>query len=81
MALGITLIDKEGVAHKMAGLLGVVTSTRSANFISGIAKLFCKKLLSDIKGAADCEDMNFIILMLEEPDAPLAQVTDADGNL
>ena len=82
MALGTTLIDKEGVAHKMAGLLGVVTSYEKRKFHLGYRQAVLQEAVLGYQRGSRLRGHEFhYSTRLEEPDAPLAQVTDADGNL
>lgn len=82
MALGTTLIDKEGVAHKMAGLLGVVTSYEKRKFHLGYRQAILQEAVLGYQRGSRLRGHEFhYSTILEEPDAPLAQVTDADGNL
>ncbi|KEJ95275.1 hydrogenobyrinic acid a,c-diamide synthase (glutamine-hydrolysing) /cobyrinate a,c-diamide synthase [Pseudosulfitobacter pseudonitzschiae] len=80
MALGTALIDKDGTAHEMAGLLGLVTSYEKRKFHLGYRRV---ELLTAMPG----HDVGAQLLghefhystILEQPDAPLARVADADG--
>jgi cobyrinic acid a,c-diamide synthase len=81
MALGAGLIDADGVRHQMAGLLGLVTSYaqrrmhlgyRSATLLAPVAGLAAGARLSG-------HEFHYSTI-LEQPDAPLASVVDADGN-
>jgi len=82
MALGTTLIDKGGVAHKMAGLLGVVTSYEKRKFHLGYRQAVLQEAVIGYQRGSRLRGHEFhYSTILEEPDAPLAQVTDADGNL
>ena len=82
MALGTTLIDKEGVAHKMVGLLGVVTSYEKRKFHLGYRQAVLQEAVIGYQRGSRLRGHEFhYSTILEEPDAPLAQVTDADGNL
>ena len=82
MALGTTLIDKEGVAHKMAGLLGVVTSYEKRKFHLGYRQAVLQEAVIGYQRGSRLRGHEFhYSTILEEPDTPLAQVTDADGNL
>lgn len=80
MALGAALIDKDGTAHEMAGLLGLVTSYETRKFHLGYRHA---DLLAPIPG----QDAGAQLLghefhystIMAQPDAPLARVRDADG--
>ncbi|MDO6586144.1 cobyrinate a,c-diamide synthase [Salipiger sp. 1_MG-2023] len=80
MALGAALIDKQGTAHQMAGLLGLVTSYEKRRFHLGYRRV---DLLAAMPGhAVGAQLMGHEFhysTIIEQPDAPLARVTDADG--
>lgn len=81
MALGETLIDKDGVAHKMAGLLGLVTSYEKRKFHLGYRRAVLDAPLPGFDTGTALRGHEFhYSTILEQPDAPLAQVFDADGN-
>lgn len=81
MALGTALIDKEGIRHEMAGLLGLVTSYEKRKFHLGYRRATLKaSMLSYPEGAALRGHEFHYSTILEEPDAPLALVCDADGS-
>ena len=81
MALGETLIDKAGTAHRMAGLLGLVTSYEKRKFHLGYRRAVLKSPLpGHAEGAALRGHEFHYSTILEQPDAPLADVFDADGN-
>ena len=82
MVLGEALVDKEGARHPMAGLLGLVTSYaqrrmhlgyRSAQLLGPVANLTAG---SRLRG----HEFHYSTI-LEQPDEPLAAVTDADGSV
>lgn len=81
MALGETLIDKKGERHQMAGLLGLVTSYEKRKFHLGYRRA---ELLEPMLGFAAGKALRghefHYSSILEETDAPLANVFDADGN-
>lgn len=81
MALGTVLIDKDGISHQMAGLLGLVTSYEKRKFHLGYRRV---ELVTGMPGF-NAGDKLFghefhYSTILEQPDAPLAKVSDADGN-
>ncbi|MCX7567109.1 cobyrinate a,c-diamide synthase [Sulfitobacter sp. F26169L] len=82
MALGDALIDKAGQRHAMAGLLGLVTSFEKRKFHLGYRQA---RLLSPLAGGHPAgarlrgHEYHYSTI-LEQPDAPLADVGDADGN-
>jgi cobyrinic acid a,c-diamide synthase len=80
MALGAGLIDKDGVRHEMAGLLGLVTSYEKRKMHLGYRRA---ELLAPMAGhgagaALRGHEFHYSTI-LDQPDAPLARVTDADG--
>jgi cobyrinic acid a,c-diamide synthase len=81
MALGEALIDKEGTRHQMAGLLGLVTSYEKRKFHLGYRRAVLETALPghEAKPALRGHEFHYSTI-LEQPDAPLAQVFDADGN-
>ncbi|PSL19690.1 cobyrinate a,c-diamide synthase [Shimia abyssi] len=81
MALGTALIDKEGTRHQMAGLLGLVTSYEKRKFHLGYRQASLHAPMPGFGAGARLRGHEFhYSTILEEPDAPLAQVGDADGN-
>lgn len=81
MMLGEALTDKTGETHKMAGLLGLVTSFEKRKFHLGYRRA---TLQSEMMGSAPGQSLRghefHYTTIIDEPDAPLAHVTDADGN-
>ncbi|SHJ72734.1 cobyrinic acid a,c-diamide synthase [Shimia gijangensis] len=81
MALGEVLIDKDGTRHQMAGLLGLVTSYEKRKFHLGYRQASLMAPMPGFGRGARLRGHEFhYSTILEEPDAPLAQVGDADGN-
>ncbi|WP_300010336.1 cobyrinate a,c-diamide synthase [uncultured Roseobacter sp.] len=81
MALGEALIDKEGTRHQMAGLLGLVTSYEKRKFHLGYRRAVLKAPLPGHAPGAALRGHEFhYSTILEQPDAALAEVADADGN-
>ncbi|MBI6628758.1 cobyrinate a,c-diamide synthase [Pontibaca salina] len=81
MALGQALIDKNGTRHEMAGLLGLVTSYETRKFNLGYRRALLNAPLPGHASGAALRGHEFhYATILEQPDAPLAQVMDADGN-
>ncbi|ASP21217.1 hydrogenobyrinate a,c-diamide synthase [Antarctobacter heliothermus] len=81
MALGAALVDKEGVSHQMAGLLGLVTSYEKRKFHLGYRRAVLQAGLSDYAPGTALRGHEFhYSTILDQPDAPLAAVADADGN-
>jgi len=81
MALGAALIDKEGVRHEMAGLLGLVTSYEKRKFHLGYRQATLQAPMAGFAAGAKLRGHEFhYSTILDQPDAPLADVGDADGN-
>lgn len=81
MALGTALIDKEGHRHEMAGLLGLVTSFETRKFHLGYRRAALNAPLPAWAPGAALRGHEFhYSTILDQPDAPLAAVADADGN-
>lgn len=81
MALGATLIDKAGNRHQMAGLLGLVTSYEKRKFHLGYRRATLEAPMLTYAAGQVLRGHEFhYTTILEEPDAPLAHVADADGN-
>ncbi len=81
MALGQALVDKEGVRHQMAGLLGLVTSYEKRKFHLGYRRAQLRAALPGFAPGAALRGHEFhYSTILDQPDAPLADVADADGN-
>ncbi|MFP4328379.1 MAG: cobyrinate a,c-diamide synthase [Paracoccaceae bacterium] len=81
MALGEALIDKAGHRHRMAGLLGLVTSYETRKFHLGYRRaLLDAPLPGHAPGAALRGHEFHYSTILQQPDPPLARVADADGN-
>lgn len=81
MALGQALIDKEGVRHTMSGLLGLVTSYEKRKFHLGYRKAQLRAPMPGFDAGAVLRGHEFhYSTILDEPDAPLADVTDAEGT-
>ncbi len=81
MALGAALIDKDGARHEMAGLLGLVTSYEKRKFHLGYRRAELARPMPGFAPGQGLRGHEFhYSTILEQPDAPLARVTDADGN-
>ncbi len=81
MALGAGLIDKEGQRHAMVGLLGLVTSYEKRRFHLGYRQAELLASLPGFPAGALLRGHEYhYSMILEQPDAPLARVADADGN-
>jgi len=80
MALGAGLIDKDGTRHKMAGLLGLVTSYEKRKFHLGYRKAVLRVAAPGFSAGDTLRGHEFhYCSILEQPDAPLAEVFDAEG--
>src|SRR5690606_20653423 len=80
MALGEALVDKDGVRHRMAGLLGLVTSYENRRFHLGYRRARLLAPVAGIAAGASLRGHEFhYSTILDQPDTPLAEVTDADG--
>ncbi|WP_374376765.1 cobyrinate a,c-diamide synthase [Tabrizicola sp.] len=81
MAMGEAIIDKGGIRHPMAGLLGLVTSYEKRKMHLGYR---LARLAQPIPGHASGSSLRghefHYSTILTQPDAPLADVTDANGD-
>lgn len=81
MALGQALIDKHGVRHTMAGLLGLVTSYAERRLHLGYRRADLARPIGAIAAQSVLRGHEFhYSTIVEQPDASLARVTDADGT-
>lgn len=81
MALGAALIDKEGTRHEMAGLLGLVTSYETRKFHLGYRRATLSAPMPGHAPGAVLRGHEFhYCSIVGQPDAPLADVADADGT-
>jgi cobyrinic acid a,c-diamide synthase len=80
MALGAALIDKDGTRHDMAGLLGLVTSYETRRFHLGYRRAVLAAPMPGQDAGAALRGHEFhYSTILDQPDEPLAAVSDADG--
>lgn len=81
MTMGEALVDQEGVRHQMAGLLGLVTSYEKRRFHLGYRRALLDQPMPgwDTGTALRGHEFHYSTI-LDQPDQPLAQVADADGN-
>jgi cobyrinic acid a,c-diamide synthase len=80
MAMGTALIDKEGTRHEMAGLLGLVTSYEKRKMHLGYRLATLQTAMPGHAARARLRGHEFhYSTILEQPDAPLADVVDAGG--
>ena len=80
MAMGAGLVDKDGVRHRMAGLLGLETSFAKRKMHLGYrnAELNAAIPGQTIRARLRGHEFHYATI-LEEPDAPLARITDSNG--
>ncbi|WP_170605087.1 cobyrinate a,c-diamide synthase [Ruegeria arenilitoris] len=80
MALGRGLIDKEGQLHPMVGLLGLVTSYEKRKFNLGYRRAELLEQMPGFSAGTALRGHEFhYSSIVEQPDAPLAKVFDAEG--
>ncbi len=80
MALGEGLIDKDGTRHAMAGLLGLVTSYETRRMHLGYRRAELVAPMPGFGPGAVLRGHEFhYSTILQQPDAPLARVGDAEG--
>jgi cobyrinic acid a,c-diamide synthase len=80
MAMGEALIDKDGTRHRMTGLLGLTTSFAQRKMHLGyrIARLAVSIPGQAAKARLAGHEFHYSTI-LAQPDAALAEVTDATG--
>ncbi|MEO9876473.1 MAG: cobyrinate a,c-diamide synthase [Anderseniella sp.] len=80
MAMGEGLVDKQGTHHRMAGLLGLVTSYEKRKLHLGYRVASLGAAMPGFAAGAVLRGHEFhYSTILEQPDEPLAEVTDANG--
>lgn len=81
MAMGEALIDAGGVRHEMAGLLGLVTSYAARRMHLGYRRAALARPMPGLAAGSVLRGHEFhYSTVLDQPDPPLARVTDADGR-
>lgn len=81
MVLGQGLIDKSGERHRMAGLLGLVTSHAQRKMHLGYRHAELLVPISGLAAGTRLRGHEFhYSTIVEQSDAPLARVTDAEGT-
>ena len=81
MAMGLGLVDKDGVRHQMAGLLGLVTSYEKRKMHLGYRVADLLAPLPGYNAGSKLRGHEFhYSTILDQPDKPLANVTDATGS-
>ena len=82
MVLGDALIDKSGTRHRMAGLLGLVTSYEKRKFHLGYRQAVLQAPIPGFPVGTALRGHEFhYSTILDQPDPALAEVRDADGTL
>lgn len=80
MAMGTALIGKDGTRHDMAGLLGLVTSFAQRRLHLGYRNATLSAPIPGLTTGSRLRGHEFhYSTVLDQPDEPLAQVTDANG--
>ncbi|GAA0747853.1 cobyrinate a,c-diamide synthase [Sphingomonas sp. ABOLD] len=81
MVLGEALVDKAGETHRMAGLLGLVTSHAQRRMHLGYRQATLRAPVSGLPAGARLTGHEFhYSTIVSQTDAPLADVADAEGN-
>ncbi len=82
MMLGATLTGADGIAHQMAGLLGVHTSFASRKLNLGYreARLAASGCLGEAGATFSGHEFHYASIIDRGPDAPFAFATDAYGS-
>ena len=81
MAMGEAIIDKEGIRHPMTGLLGLVTSYEKRKMHLGYRSAVLRQAIpGHVTGGALRGHEFHYSTIVTQPDAPLADVTDANGD-
>ncbi|MEM8630620.1 MAG: cobyrinate a,c-diamide synthase [Pseudomonadota bacterium] len=81
MALGAALTDKNGTTYPMAGLLGLITSYEKRKFHLGYRQAELRQPMAGFPAGHKLRGHEFhYSTILDQPDAPLADVSDADRN-
>ncbi|OWJ79416.1 cobyrinate a,c-diamide synthase [Haematobacter genomosp. 1] len=80
MVLGEALVDAQGTSHRMAGLLGLVTSYATRRMHLGYRMAELRAPLPGFPAGTRLRGHEFhYSTILSQPDAPLARVEDADS--
>lgn len=81
MVLGEALVDKAGETHRMAGLLGLVTSHAQRRMHLGYRRATLRAPMAGLAAGTRLTGHEFhYATIVAQTDAPLAAVTDAEGN-
>ena len=80
MAMGEAILDKDGQRHRMAGLVGLVTSFEKRKMHLGYRLARLKQAIPGHPAGSAPRGHEFhYSTILDQPDAPLAEVIDATG--
>jgi cobyrinic acid a,c-diamide synthase len=81
MAMGAGLVDAAGTRHRMAGLLGLETSFHARKMHLGYRHAtLAAPMPGHARGACLRGHEFHYATILNQPDTPLAHVTDANGS-
>ncbi len=81
MAMGEAIVDKDGARHRMAGLLGLVTSFENRKMHLGYRSAALAQAIPGHPVGSTLRGHEFhYSTILTQPDTPLAVVTDATGT-
>ncbi|MGQ0564477.1 MAG: cobyrinate a,c-diamide synthase [Gemmobacter sp.] len=81
MAMGAGLVDADGTRHEMAGLLGLVTSYAARRMHLGYRRATLNAPAAGLAAGTALVGHEFhYSTVTEQPDTPLARVTDAAGT-
>jgi cobyrinic acid a,c-diamide synthase len=81
MAMGEAIVDKDGNRHRMAGLLGLVTSFEKRRMHLGYRHAVLEAPVPGLAAGARLRGHEFhYSTILEQPDRTLAHVVDANGD-
>lgn len=81
MAMGEAIIDKDGVRHEMAGLLGLITSYERRRMHLGYRKAELLAPAAGFGAGANLRGHEFhYSTIVSQPDETLARVSDANGE-
>lgn len=82
MVLGEALVDAAGTTHRMAGLLGLVTSHAARRLHLGYRRARLLAPAAGFKAGATLRGHEFhYSTITHQPDAPLAEVSDPEGAI
>ena len=80
MAMGAGLVDADGQVHEMAGLFGLATSFEKRRMHLGYRVAHLEAGIPGVAAGTRLRGHEFhYATVIEEPDAPLARIVDANG--